>query len=79
MAADSRSCDVTGSKPFHLFPISSAGDFRLLASTIMILFGSGCRFRFQSAFDSYSIASEAFSEHCSQLLLLLSGVKFKVL
>lgn len=27
------------------------------------IFGFGCRFRFTSAFDSYSVASEAFSEH----------------
>lgn len=28
----------------------------------------GCRSRFQSAFDSYSVACEAFSEHRSLLI-----------
>lgn len=32
----------------------------------MSLFIFGCRFRFQSAFDSYSVACSAFSEHQQQ-------------
>ncbi|PON92831.1 hypothetical protein TorRG33x02_114290 [Trema orientale] len=43
----------------------------------------GCRFRFQSAFDSYSVACEAFSEQCLRLRLrsipASAGVRIKFL
>ncbi|CAL1373671.1 unnamed protein product [Linum trigynum] len=68
--AASRAC-VTASEQIHQrqLPISVA-QFQLRGSSIMILFGFGCRFRFQSAFDSYSVACEAFSEHSRNQLPL---------
>ncbi|GMN31365.1 hypothetical protein TIFTF001_003238 [Ficus carica] len=41
----------------------------------------GCRFRFRSAFDSYSVACEAFSEQClrSRSLLLPSRLNSKLI
>lgn len=40
----------------------------------------GCRFRFRSAFDSYSVACEAFSEQFLRRRFLFPvGVKFKAL
>ncbi|CAL1386599.1 unnamed protein product [Linum trigynum] len=71
--AESRACVITAANRIHQrqqLSISVA-EFQLRGSSIMILFGFGCRFRFQSAFDSYSVACEAFSEHRRSLRQLL--------
>lgn len=41
----------------------------------------GCRFRFRSAFDSYSVACEAFSEQClrSRSLLIPSSLNCELI
>ncbi|TQD73038.1 hypothetical protein C1H46_041436 [Malus baccata] len=38
----------------------------------------GCRFRLRSAFDPYSVACEAFSEHCGNLILVVGVVSKKI-
>ncbi|KAK6250925.1 hypothetical protein QQP08_011086 [Theobroma cacao] len=43
-------------------------EYRELEKDMRLIVAIGCRFRFRSAFDSYSVACEAFSEKQQQIL-----------
>lgn len=64
---------------FRMFNCVASRNFDIESGSAEMLF-IGCRFRFRSAFNSYSVACEAFSEQLIRPRFLCQfGVEIKLL